>query len=122
MDFYNAERLEPESPGVALVGELGQMLSGMELPSVAYIAPINHEVAAKTLGEGAREHLARNAALVEAAYREAAGAFGTVVNAVFECPAGEYMNPIHLSEAGRARLARVIAQAVGSLLNGGAGD
>ena len=76
MDFYNAERLEPESPGVALVGELGQMLSGMELPSVAYIAPINHEVAAKTLGEGAREHLARNAALVEAAYREAAGAFG----------------------------------------------
>jgi hypothetical protein len=116
MDFYNAERLEPDSPGVLLVGELGRMLSAMGLRSVAYVAPINYEVVSKTLGEGARDHLARNADLVETAYREAAGAFGTVVNAVFECPAGEFMDPLHLSEVGRGRLARVIAAAVAPML------
>ncbi len=94
----------------------------MGLPSVAYIAPINYEVVCKTLGEGAREHLARNATLIEVAYREAAGAFGTVVNAVFECPAGEYMDPLHLTEAGRARLARAIANAVRPVLDGDAHD
>jgi hypothetical protein len=97
---------------VRLVAEMGARLTGLGLPSVAYVAPINHEVVEKTLGKGAVEHVARNAGIVEQAYQEGAGELGTVVNAVFECPAAEYMDPIHLTLDGRARLAQRIADAV----------
>jgi hypothetical protein len=112
MDYYNAERLEPESPGVELVTKLGAMLAGMGLPSVAYIPPVNHELLVKTLGEHAREHVERNAAIVEEAYAQGVGESGTVVNAIFDNPASEFMDPLHLDVSGRLRLARRIADAV----------
>lgn len=116
MDHYNAERLEADSPGLRLVAEMGAKLRELGLPSVAYIPPINHEVVAKALGKGAVEHVERNAGLVEAAFLEGAGADGRVVNAVFDSPAGEYMDPIHLTQQGRERLGRRIADAVRPLL------
>ncbi len=109
MDFYNAERFEPDSVGVRIVGEMAATLRDLEVPSIAYIPPINHEVLAATLGAKAKEHVARNAALIEDAFREQCGELGTVVNAIFESPATEYIDPVHLSPAGRLRFAARIA-------------
>lgn len=117
MDHYNAERLEDDSPGVTLVTELAEAIDALALPSVAYIAPINHEVVTKTLGAEARDHVKRNAAIVEAAYLRG-GPRGTVVNATFDSPAAEFDDPIHLSDAGRRRLAGRLADAVRPILAG----
>ena len=109
MDFYNAEQFEPDSLGVRIVGEMAAMLRELEIPSIAYIPPINHEVLVATLGAKAKAHVAHNATLIEAAFRQQCGDLGTVVNAVFESPATEYIDPVHLSPAGRLRFAARIA-------------
>jgi hypothetical protein len=117
MDYYNGERLEPDSPGVGLVTQLGAMLKGMGLASVAYVPPVNHEVIAKVLGAKAPEHIARNATIVEAAYEEGAGESGAVVNAIFDSPAREFIDPLHLNVEGRLKLAGNIATAVRPFLD-----
>jgi hypothetical protein len=116
MDSYNAERLEPDGIGVRLVADMATMLRDQGLRSVAYVPPINLDVAEKTLGEGARAHILANAAVLETAYGEAVGDSGTVVNAVALCPGAEFADPLHLKEAGRRRLAAAIADAVRPLL------
>lgn len=120
MDYYNAERLESDSIGVELVAQLGATLSHADLPSVAYIHPVNHEVIAKVLGPKAPEHVAHNAAVIEAAYLGAAGERGAMVNAIFDSPASEFVDPVHLSYEGRLRLAKGIAAALRPLLAGAA--
>jgi hypothetical protein len=121
MDFYNAERLEPDSPGVLLVAELGAQLKALGVPAVAIIPPLNHEVIVKTLGAKAREHVERNAAIIQTAFQDAMGEMGTVVNAVVDCPATEFIDPLHLSEHGRGRLAARISEAVRPYLDDGRG-
>jgi hypothetical protein len=112
MDYYNAERLELNSPGVSLVTEMAKMLTEDSLPSVAYISPINYEVVDKFLGGTAREHIGRNADIVAESFCKAAPDLGIIVNAVFACPGEEFSDPVHLKEAGRRRLAASIADAV----------
>lgn len=116
MDYYYAERLESDSVGVLLASELATTLVSLGLPSVAYIPPINYEVLGKALGEAAHEHVIRNAGLIESAYSDAVGGLGAVVNAAFDCPASEFMDPIHLTEVGRRRLAGQIAAVAQPLL------
>ncbi len=111
MDFYNAERFEPDSEGVTIVGEMAAMLRSLGIPAIAYIPPINHEVLASTLGPDAKSHAERNAGLLEAAFAAQCGELGTVVNGSFDSPATEYIDPVHLSPAGRARFAARIAAA-----------
>jgi hypothetical protein len=111
MDFYNAERFEPDSVGVRIIAEMAAMLGGLELPAIAYIPPINYEILVSTLGTGAREHAQRNAELLEAAFRSECGELGTVINGIFDSPADEYIDPVHLSPVGRARFAAQIADA-----------
>ncbi len=118
MDFYNAERLEPDSIGVRIVAEMGAMLRELGVPSVAYIPPINHEVVVSTLGPGARAHVQRNAELIESAFCGSCGELGTVVNAIFDSPANEYIDPVHLSPAGRMRFAARLADAARPYMNG----
>lgn len=109
MDYYNAEELTAESPGVKLVEELGSALADLGLRSVAYVAPVNHQVLRTTLGQVAVDQLTRNAKLVETAFMEGANGTGRVVNAAFECPSEEFADPVHLNDRGRLRLARRIA-------------
>ncbi len=109
MDYYNAERLERDSIGVELVADLGATLSQVGLRSVAYIHPVNHEVIAKTLGPKAPAHVERNASVIEAAYSEGAGGLGSTVNGIFDSPASEFVDPVHLTDQGRRRLAARIA-------------
>lgn len=112
MDYYNAERLEPDSPGVLLVAELATMLKTMGLPVVGHIAPVNYEMAEKLLGAGAPEHIARNAEIVATAFRDAAGELGTVANDVSASPGTEFSDPVHLNNVGRLRVATSIASAI----------
>jgi hypothetical protein len=116
MDSYNAETLEPHSPGVLLVAEMAAMLTAQGLKSVAYIPPINLDVCGKTLGDGAGDHIRRNAAVLATAYQDAVGDNGSVVNAVAICPGDEFADPLHLKEAGRRRLSSAIASAIRPLL------
>lgn len=118
MDFYNAERFEPDSAGVQIVAEMATMLNQLGQPSIAYIPPINHEVLVSTLGADAKTHAERNARLLEEAFRAHCGPLGTVVNGMFDSPAREYIDPVHLSPAGRARFAARIAAAARPHLNG----
>jgi hypothetical protein len=112
MDYYNAERLEPDSPGVTLVAEMATMLKAQGLTSVAYVPPINLEVTDKVLGAESHDHIVRNAELLATSYRDAVGDSGTVVNAVAECPGSDFADPLHLLEGGRRRLAGSIADAI----------
>jgi hypothetical protein len=116
MDSYNAERLESDSLGVGLVANMATTIRDQGLRSVAYIPPINLDVGDKVLGPSAREHIVRNAELLATAYAEAAAESGTVVNAVAQCPVSEFADPLHLAEAGRRRLAALIAEAIRPLL------
>jgi hypothetical protein len=122
MDYYNAERLEADSVGVTLVGDLAATLAEMRLPSVAYIAPINHEVLKTVLGAGAVEHMQRNAEVVETAYLKSAAGLGEVVNATMDNPGSDFSDPVHLNDHGRQVLARRIADVVRPLLDPKTGD
>jgi hypothetical protein len=117
MDSYNAETLEPETPGVKLVADMATMLRNQGLKSVAYTPPINLDVCEKTLGADARAHILRNADVLATAYQDAVGDSGSVVNAVAVCPGNEFADPLHLKEAGRRRLASDIAGAIRPLLH-----
>ena len=117
LEYYNAERLEKDSEGVGLIADMARMLADLRLPSVAYISPINFEVADKLMGATSRQHISHNADVIATTYRYAAGPLGTVVDATFACPGNEFSDPLHLTEAGRQRLAGMIASAVRSRLN-----
>jgi hypothetical protein len=112
MDYYNAERLTPESPGIRLIAEMATKLRDTGLPSVGYISPVNYEMAEKLVGGSVSEIIRSNAELIEATFTDAAGEYGSVVNAVFDCPGAEFGDPIHLTEAGRTLLAASIAAGV----------
>ncbi len=118
MDYHNAEQLTPESPGIKLVAEMAGCLTDLGLPSVAYISPINYQMAEKLLGAGAPAHIERNAELIADAFGTAAGDNGSVVNAVFDCPSSEFSDPLHIAEPGRQRLGANIAAAVRPYLQG----
>jgi hypothetical protein len=120
MDYYNAERLEPDSPGVLMAAEVAAMLARMEIPSVAYIIPVHRDLLRETIGDAALDHMARNAEVLKDAYLGASGGLATVVNSVFDCPGEEFFDPLHLLDAGRRRFAAQIATAVGPLLDRGA--
>ncbi|HVV30423.1 MAG TPA: hypothetical protein VHC41_06050 [Mycobacteriales bacterium] len=117
MDLYNAERLDPDSKGIAQLAALARLLSELEIPSVAYIPPINYEVIVKALGAGSRQHVACNVEVVESAIREAGGSRAQVVNAAFDHAAQGFLDPLHLKAAGRVQLARRIAAACAGCLD-----
>lgn len=111
VDYYHGERLEPESPGIVLIAEMGRMLSAMEIPSVAYISAVNYSDAVRFAGDDARDHIRHNAEVIEAAYREGTGKLGTCVNGVFDCTASDFCDPVHLEADARRRLAANIVEA-----------
>jgi hypothetical protein len=102
------------------MAEMATMLREMGLPSVAYISPINYEMAEKLVGGNVTEIIGNNAELIETTFRDAAGEFGSVVNAVFDCPGSEFGDPIHLTEAGRKRIGARIAVGVRPYMTGNA--
>jgi hypothetical protein len=109
MDFYNAERFDADSEGVKIVAQMAAQLRELNVPSVAYIPPINYDVLVATLGAAAKEHVEKNAALLEESFSSNCGELGHVVNAIWDSPASEYIDPVHLSPAGRQRFAAKIA-------------
>ena len=103
-DFTNAERLEPDSPGVLEITELAERLDELGLPGVGYIPPCNYEVVYKLLRADAEEHLKRNSQIVVDAFHSPSG-HTSVVDGTFNSPQSEFGDPIHVSEKGRLRLA-----------------
>lgn len=112
MDYYNADRLEDDSPGIRLIREMGAVLTAMELPSVAYVLPVNGERLVESLGDAASDHVRRNAALVESAYLGSVGERGAMVNAILDHPSADFIDPLHLGSGGRLPLAARISAAV----------
>jgi hypothetical protein len=119
LDYHLAERLEPDTPGVALVAQMGAALRDMKIPSVAYVSPMNHELAVKLLGAHVPEHIARNVEIVRNAYEEAVGELGTFVDAAFQTGADGFSDVAHVKEQGRRELAAAIAAATKPYLSGG---
>jgi hypothetical protein len=115
-DYYYAETLEPDSPGVKLVAQLADMLASMELPSVAYISPVNHEALAESLGQVACDHEARNAAVIGAAYLNRTGSLGALIDPSFDFPRDNFVDPLHPGWHARRQVAARIAAAVSSHL------
>lgn len=111
-DHYTAERLTPDAPGVADVADLGARLAGMEIASVAYISPVNHELAASALGRASLQRITDNAQVVEQAFLSASAGTGTAVDATLDSPASHFMDAIHLRFAGREQLARRLCEAI----------
>jgi hypothetical protein len=117
MDFYHAEELKPDSPGVVKVRELGSRLRELSLPTVGYIPQVQRDALRQVAGEDGPEHARRNAELVEGTFREAIGDLGVVANAVLESPGTDFIDPIHTGPRGRALLTERIAQAAETLLS-----
>lgn len=111
-DYYNGERFDDETEGIVLTRELGRKLTALELPSVAYIMPVNHEDLVTSMGEAAHGHVARNAELITSTFCEAAHPLGTMVDATFDAPARHFIDPLHLGPVGRRHLAARIVAAV----------
>lgn len=112
LDFYNAEKLTPESPGIRLIADLGKQLAASNQPAVAYIPPVNHPLLKAMLGEGAIGHLAANADLIQQTFVEATNGLGRVANAVMACDREHFGDPVHLNYEGRSVLAAAIVDAV----------
>jgi hypothetical protein len=112
LDYQLAERLEPDSQGVRDIVRMGEMLREMKIASVAYVSPLNHELAAKLLGPHVPDHIAHNVEVIRAAYQEAVGDTGAVVDAAFIAGAEEFSDMAHVKETGRRELAIAIANAV----------
>lgn len=104
MDFYVAEGLGPESPGVQSLRDLGALVEHLGIPSVACIFPVNYQLARAALGSKASQRILDNAALLEATYSRQNSLCG-VVNAATTCRASDFMDPLHLRAEGRIRLA-----------------
>lgn len=109
LELANAERLEPETVGVQLVGEAAAMLADLNLPALAYIPPVNLDVIGKLWNEKVVEHVERNASVIEAAFRSTGGPGTDIVNAVKGTPANEFSDPAHLNEHGRHRFAALLS-------------
>lgn len=122
LDYHQAERLEPDTPGVLLVAQMGSMIRAMGAASVAYISPINYELAAKLLGPTVPDHIAHNVEVVRAAYQAAVEETGVVVNAAFQADADSFSDVAHVKAEGRRRLATSIAEAARPLLADGLPD
>lgn len=118
MDYYNADRLDAQSPGIKLIEQLGELLAELDLPSVAYMTPVDHEALVATLGADAYDHVAHNVALVEKAFTAAVGDSGTLVADAFSSPSSHFMDPLHVNDVARRELARRIADAVRPFLAG----
>jgi lysophospholipase L1-like esterase len=118
LDYHQAERLEADTPGVLLVAQMGQLIRDMGAASVAYVSPINYELAAKLLGPGLPDHIAHNVEVVRAAYQDAVGDTGAVVNAAFQAGADGFSDVAHVKADGRRQLAASIAEAAKPLLAG----
>ncbi len=112
MDFYNADQLEPDGEGPRLISEMGAMLAELGLPSVAYMAPVNYDVLKATLGDKGIERLKHNVEVTEQAFRSTCGPNGSVVNGTFTSPAKDYIDPLHLTSAGRLRFAHQLAESI----------
>ena len=112
IDYYNAERLEPESPGVQFVADLARTLVHMDLRAVSYIIPVDRDDLAEAGGQAFLDHAARNAEVIATTFQENMGARGAMVNAVLDSPGTDFIDPLHLAAAGRRRLAaRIVAAA-----------
>jgi hypothetical protein len=119
LDYHLAERLEPDTPGVELVARMGAVLRDMKIPSVAYVSPMNHELAVKLLGPHVPEHVTRNVEIVRSAYEGAVGELGTFVDAAFQTGADGFSDVAHVKEQGRRELAAAIAAAAKPYLSDG---
>lgn len=115
LDFYNAEKLTPDSVGIRLIADLGKQLVELDLPAVAYIPSVNHPLLKGMLGEAALEHLAANAALIEQTFVESTQGRGRVANAVMSCDREHFGDPVHLNYEGRSILASSIVDAMRDL-------
>lgn len=109
LEFANAERLEPDSPGVQVAAEAAADVAALGPASIAYLPPVNVEVMQRMWGAKVSAHITRNAAVLETAYRSAGGSRACVVNAVQGTPASEFSDPAHLNAAGRQRFAARLA-------------
>ncbi|MGP0030233.1 MAG: hypothetical protein ACLPVF_06975 [Acidimicrobiales bacterium] len=117
LDSYVGERLEPDTPGIQLVADMGRLVRHLNLRTVVYIPAVPHELSERLLGHGARQHIERNASVAASAFLESARAVGTVVNLAVAGPEAEFSDPIHFNHLGRHRLARAIAEAVDAQLS-----
>src|SRR5581483_4917714 len=52
VDYYHAEELKPDSPGIVHLRELGEHLRRLELPTVAYVSPVNRDSVYEVAGTG----------------------------------------------------------------------
>jgi hypothetical protein len=114
-EYYMAERLRPDSPGVVLVSELSRMLCSLGVPSVAYMSPLNFQAADRLLGTSVKPLLARDGEVITDAFHAGIGERGTMVDAVVDHPEDEFFDPAHLTSGGRQRLAVRIAGALRSM-------
>jgi hypothetical protein len=110
-EYYFAERVDPQGPGIELVGELGKALLDLDLASVGYIAPLNHEAGSRLLGTDTTEHLRSNGEIVARAFGDAVGSAGVAFDAVVALGEDAFFDPAHLRAPGRRHMAKMIADA-----------
>ena len=117
VDYYYAENLTPESPGVTAMVEMSEMLRDLGVASIGYISPVNHEAAAKAIGEFVCDQEKRCNEICIAAFLGALGDRGRVVDLSFSFPSRDFVDPLHPGYRARQAIGAKIAEYANEFLD-----
>ncbi len=108
--------LEPGSPQLDAVTRLGRAAQALGCPVVTYQTPLCIATGERVLGPAFTTRVAQNFAAMDQAYRLGAGPDASILATGRAFEDSEFIDPAdgseHLNEAGRRRLARILADAV----------
>ncbi len=117
VDYYYAENLTPESPGVRAIVEQGEMLRDLGVASVGYVSPVNHEAVVKTIGEFVCDQEKRCTEVCIAAFLGALGDRGRVADLSFSFPSRDFVDPLHPGYRARQAIGGKIAEYANAFLD-----
>ncbi len=119
LDYYYAEMLTPESPGVTALADMGAMLRELGVAGVGYISPVNHEAVVQTIGEFACDQEARCNEICIEAFLDAIGDRGRVVDLSFAFPSRDFVDPLHPGYRARRAIGMKVAEYANAFLETG---
>ena len=114
--FHHGARLEAGGPALDAVTRLGAAAKALGCPVVAYETPLSVETGERVLGPEFRAVVEHNFAVMRAAFAAGAGEQSEILKTGMSFAEAEFIDPTdgseHLGEAGRRRLAALLADAV----------
>lgn len=121
-DYLHGESVPADHPTVADLRQLGKRLRDYGVPVVHYWPPIPVEQGERWFPGEFEAHVRASWEVQQAAFTEAIGPLGTLASTPFETPDNEFVDSSdgseHWNEAGRVRMAKLLAAAIDDHVGG----